>query len=127
MPKVLCITDLDLQVHGGDGLNKVLPCRCCHLESEDGDLLVVQRLDQADQTRLPVHQEGSSQVTVNGLAADHSEEAALPRSHVDGAQGCPHWRVLRDGEGVLRLAERGDEGIRWHHVDEGRHQRMFRW
>lgn len=121
------ITNLDLHVDGGDGLDQISPGCRCHFETKGADLLIVQRLDQADQTGLPLHQESPSLVAVERLAPNCGEEPGLCGAQVHRAQGRSYRRVLGDGEGVLRLAEGGNEGIRRDHVDEGRHQRVFGW
>ena len=120
-----CMTNLNLQVYSGDGLDQV-SSRCRrNLKAEDADELIVKRLDETDQTRLPLHQEGPSLVAVERLSSDHGKEARLSRDHVHRPQGRPYCRVLGDGEGVLRLTEGGDECVRWDDVDEGGHQRVF--
>lgn len=111
-------TNLNLQVDRGDGLDEVFSRRCRNLKAEDADLLIVQRLDQTDQARFPVHQESPPQVAVNSLPSDSREEPALSGAHVHRPQRRPYGRVLRDGEGVLWLAEGGDERIWWNDVDE---------
>lgn len=121
------LTDLNFQVYSGDSLDQVSPCRRSNLKTKDADLLVIQRLGQADQTRLPIHQEGPSLVAVDCFPSDRGEEPGLAGTHVHGPQGRPNRCVLGDGEGVLRLAEGGDEGIRRDHVDESGHQGVFGW
>lgn len=121
------LTNLNFQVHSGDSLDQVSPCRCSDLKAKDADLLVIQRFGQADQTRLPLHQEGPSLVAVDCLPSDRREQPGLSGAHVHRAQGRPDRCVLWDGEGVLRLAEGGDERVRRDHVDESRHQGVFGW
>lgn len=120
-----CMTNLNLQVYSGDGLDEV-SSRCPrNLKAEDADEFIVQRLDDTNQTRLPLHQEGPSLVAVERLSSDHGEEPRLSRSHVHRPQGRPYCRVLWDGERVLRLAEGRDVCVWWDNVDKGRHQRVF--
>lgn len=113
------ITNLNLKVYSGDRLDEVSSRCCCNLKAEDADLFIVERLDQTDQTRFPLHQEGSSLVAVNCLSPDDCEEPGLPRAHVHRTQGCPHCCVLGDGEGVLWLAEGRNERIWGDDVDKG--------
>lgn len=114
-----CITNLNLQVYSGDRLDEVSSCCCSDLEAEDADLFIVQLLDQTDQTCFPLYQEGPSLVAVNRLSSNYGEEPSLSGAHVHRPQGCSYCCVLRDSEGVLRLAERGNKCIWWDHVDEG--------
>lgn len=121
------ITNLNLQVYSGDGLDQVSSCCCRNLEAEDADEFIVQRLDQTDEAALPFHQEGASLIAVQRLSSDYSEEPRLSRGHVHRPQGGSHCRVLGNGEGVLRLTERGNKSIWWDDMDEGGHQRVFGW
>ena len=121
------LTDLDFQVYSGDSLDQVSSCRRSNLKTKDADLLVIQRLGQANQTRLPIHHEGPPLVAVDRFPSNRGKEPGLARTHVHGPQGCPHRCVLGDGEGVLRLAEGGDKGVRRDHVDKRRYQGVFGW